>query len=154
MTSTSLACLLYSHISILNSKMNLNWKILEIPPFVLVYKFNILQETFSTSKFVYLEDTQAIPHGCAHPLNSPMVVQSLYLKKGNFWSCNERKKCLGAKTPYLGPICALIYLVNCTRPNIAFAINLLAKFSAKPTKRHWKVSNISRDNSRAQSILD
>ena len=30
-----------------------------------------------------------------------------------------------------------MYLANCTRPNIAFSINLLAKYSSAPTKRHW-----------------
>ena len=30
-----------------------------------------------------------------------------------------------------------MYLANCTRPDIAFAINLLARYSAAPTKRHW-----------------
>ena len=30
-----------------------------------------------------------------------------------------------------------MYLANCTWPNIAFAVNLLARFSAKPTKWHW-----------------
>ena len=30
-----------------------------------------------------------------------------------------------------------MYLVNCTRPNIAFAVNLLARHSANPTRRHW-----------------
>jgi hypothetical protein len=31
-----------------------------------------------------------------------------------------------------------MYLANCTRPDIAFAVNLLARFSSRPTKRHWK----------------
>ncbi|XP_074374274.1 secreted RxLR effector protein 161-like [Apium graveolens] len=30
-----------------------------------------------------------------------------------------------------------MYLANNTRPDIAFAVNLLARFSADPTKRHW-----------------
>jgi hypothetical protein len=30
-----------------------------------------------------------------------------------------------------------MYLTNCTRPNIAFAVNLLARYSVAPTKRHW-----------------
>jgi hypothetical protein len=30
-----------------------------------------------------------------------------------------------------------MYLVNCTRPDIVFAVNLLARHSAAPTKRHW-----------------
>ena len=30
-----------------------------------------------------------------------------------------------------------MYLANSTRPDIAFAVNLLARHSAAPTKRHW-----------------
>jgi hypothetical protein len=30
-----------------------------------------------------------------------------------------------------------MYLANSTRPAIAFVVNLLARHSAKPTKRHW-----------------
>ena len=30
-----------------------------------------------------------------------------------------------------------MYLANCTRPDIAFSVNLLAKYSSKPTLRHW-----------------
>ena len=32
---------------------------------------------------------------------------------------------------------ALIYLANCTRPDIAFSVNLLARYSSAPTQRHW-----------------
>ena len=31
----------------------------------------------------------------------------------------------------------LMYLANGTRPDIAFAVNLLARFSLAPIKRHW-----------------
>jgi hypothetical protein len=38
-----------------------------------------------------------------------------------------------------------MYVTNCTRPDIAFAINLLARHRAAPTKRHWiGVKNIFR----------
>ena len=30
-----------------------------------------------------------------------------------------------------------MYLANCTRPDIAFAVNLLARFSSTPSRRHW-----------------
>jgi hypothetical protein len=30
-----------------------------------------------------------------------------------------------------------MYLANNTRPDIEFAVNLLARHSAAPTKRHW-----------------
>ena len=38
-----------------------------------------------------------------------------------------------------------MYLANSTRPDIAFAVNLLARHSAQPTQRHWTgVKNIFR----------
>ena len=30
-----------------------------------------------------------------------------------------------------------MYLTNCTRLDIAFAVNMLARFSSSPTRRHW-----------------
>ncbi|CAA7017728.1 unnamed protein product [Microthlaspi erraticum] len=37
----------------------------------------------------------------------------------------------------MSAIGALMYLANCTRPDIAFATNLLARYSSSPTRRHW-----------------
>jgi hypothetical protein len=44
---------------------------------------------------------------------------------------------LGPEYPYLSAIGTLMYLANNTRLDIAFAVNLLARHSASPTKRHW-----------------
>ena len=30
-----------------------------------------------------------------------------------------------------------MYLAQCTRPDIAFTVNLLARYSFEPTRRHW-----------------
>ena len=44
---------------------------------------------------------------------------------------------LGPEVPYLSAIGALMYLANHTRPDIAFAVNLLTRYGASPTRRHW-----------------
>ncbi|KAJ1268497.1 hypothetical protein BS78_07G140200 [Paspalum vaginatum] len=47
--------------------------------------------------------------------------------------------------PYLSVIGALMYLANSIRLDIAFAVNLLARYSASPTKRYWNgVKNVFR----------
>lgn len=71
-----------------------------------------------------------------HPLKTPIVVGSLEADKDLFQPKEEDEKVLGPEVPYLSAIGAL-YLVNCTRPDIAFAVNLLARYSAAPTKKHW-----------------
>ena len=73
----------------------------------------------------------------AHPLSSPMVLKSLDVKKDPFHPCEKGEKLLGPEVPYLSAIGALMYLANCTRPNIAFSVNLLARYSSAQTRRHW-----------------
>ena len=59
----------------------------------------------------------------SYPAKAPMVVRSIDLEKDIF-----------RPRPDIG---ALMFLANSTRPDIAFAVNLLARHSASPTKRHW-----------------
>ena len=73
----------------------------------------------------------------AHPLSSPMIVRSLDAKKDPFRPKEENEALLGLEVPYLSAIGALLYLAQCTRPYIAFSVNLLARFSSAPTRRHW-----------------
>ena len=72
----------------------------------------------------------------AHPLSSPMIVRSLYAKKDPFHPKEENEALLGPEVPYLSEIGALLYLEQCIRPDIAFSVNLLARFSSAPTRRH------------------
>ena len=65
-----------------------------------------------------------------------MVVRSLDIEKDPFRLREEGEEILDPEVPYLSAIGALMYLANSTRPDIAFAINLLARYSATPTKRH------------------
>ena len=81
----------------------------------------------------------------AYPSKTPMVVRSLDRDKDPFRPKGDDEEVLGPEFPYLSAIGALMYLANCTRPDISFAVNLLARFSASPTKRHWVgVKNIFR----------
>ena len=67
------------------------------------------------------------PYGCS----------SLEVNKDLFHPKEENEELFGPKVPYLSAIGALMYLANCTRPNIAFSVNLLAGYNSAPTKRHW-----------------
>ena len=72
----------------------------------------------------------------SHPLSSHMVVRSLDVKKDPFRPCEKGEELLGPEVSYLSAIDALMYLANCTRPDISFSVNLLARYSSAPTRRH------------------
>ena len=72
----------------------------------------------------------------SHPHSSALVVRSLEVTKDPFRPKEENKKLLSTEVPYLGAIVALMHLENFTRPDIAFSVNLLARYSSAPTKRH------------------
>jgi hypothetical protein len=72
------------------------------------------------------------------PMGSPMVVRSLDTKTDPFRPAEEGEEILSENIPYLSAIGALMYLSNQTRPDISFTVNLLARYSRKPTMRHWK----------------
>ena len=65
-----------------------------------------------------------------------MVVRSFEVDKDPFRPKEENEKLLGSEVPYLSAIGALMYLANYTRPDIAFSVNLLARYSSVPTLRH------------------
>ena len=74
----------------------------------------------------------------AHSLSTPMVVRSLDTLKDPFRPRQDDESILGPEVPYLSAIGALLYLAQCTRPDIAFAVSVLARYSSAPTLRHWK----------------
>ena len=65
-----------------------------------------------------------------------MVVRSLEVTKDPFQLKEENEELLGPKVPHLSAIGALMYLANYIRPDIAFLVNLLARYSSTPIKRH------------------
>jgi hypothetical protein len=74
----------------------------------------------------------------AYPAKTPMIGRSLQVDQDPYRPRKEGEEVLGAEYLYLSAIGALMYLANSTRPDIAFAVNLLGRYSAEPTKRHWK----------------
>jgi hypothetical protein len=68
---------------------------------------------------------------------TPMVIRVLEKDTDPFWTCQEGEEVLGSEYTYLSAIETLMYLVNNTRPDIAFIVNLLVRYSAAPTTRHW-----------------
>jgi hypothetical protein len=89
----------------------------------------------------------------AYPSKTPMIVRTLERDKDPFRPRDEGEEILGPEYPYLSAIGALMYLANNTRPDIAFAVNLLARYSASPTKRYWTGTKIFFDTSMARQIL-
>ncbi|XP_070679403.1 secreted RxLR effector protein 161-like [Malus domestica] len=74
----------------------------------------------------------------AYPLSTPMVIRSLDIKKDPFRPKEDDEMVIGPEVPYLSAVYALLYLAQCTRPNIAFSVNLLARYSSAQTIHHWK----------------
>jgi hypothetical protein len=74
-----------------------------------------------------------------------MIVRALEKETDLFRPCQEGEEVLGFEYPDLSAIGALKYLANNTRPDIAFVIKLVVRFSVAPTMRHWnKVVNVLR----------
>jgi hypothetical protein len=72
-----------------------------------------------------------------HATKTPMVVRSLRPESDMFGPRRGSEKVLEDQYPYKEAIGALLYLANCSRPDIAFAVSVLARASNEPTKRHW-----------------
>jgi hypothetical protein len=79
----------------------------------------------------------------SYPSKTPKVIHSLDVEKDPFRPRDDGDESLGPEVPYLSVIGALMYIANYTRPDLAFALNLLARHNAAPNKLHWSgVKNI------------
>lgn len=72
------------------------------------------------------------------PVSTPMVVRKLDVDRDEFRPADEGESILDHNYPYLSAVGALMYLSNQTRPDISFAVNLLARHCNRPTMRHWQ----------------
>ncbi|GJS32206.1 hypothetical protein Tco_0530588 [Tanacetum coccineum] len=68
-----------------------------------------------------------------------MVVRTLDVKKDLFRPRDVDEVILGLEVPYLSAIGALMFLAGHTRHDITFSLNLLARYSSCPTRRHCLV---------------
>ncbi|KAJ9556577.1 hypothetical protein OSB04_011191 [Centaurea solstitialis] len=72
-------------------------------------------------------------HHDAKSSSTPMIICSLDIKKDPFHPKEDDEEILSLECSYLGAIGALLYLAQCTRPNISYAENCLARHSNEPT---------------------
>jgi hypothetical protein len=72
-----------------------------------------------------------------NPSKTPMVIRALEKDTDRFQPHQEGEEVLSSEYLYLSAIGALMYPANNTRPDIAFVVNLLARYSAAPTMHHW-----------------
>jgi hypothetical protein len=69
---------------------------------------------------------------------TPMVVRSLTPESDVFGPKMKGEDTLGDGYPYREVIGALLYLANGSRPDISFAVSVLARYTSEPTIRHWR----------------
>ncbi|TPX39984.1 DNA-directed DNA polymerase [Synchytrium endobioticum] len=69
------------------------------------------------------------------PRHNPLECRGhhLYL----YGAAQEGEPLLEPHVPYASALGALSYLANFTRPDISFSVNMLARQTHAPTKRHW-----------------
>jgi hypothetical protein len=72
----------------------------------------------------------------ASPLSAPMMGRSRTLDDP-YRPCEEEEEEFPDKSRYLAAVGALLYLSTNTRPDISFAVSVLARHSQKPEARHW-----------------
>lgn len=76
-------------------------------------------------------------HHKANSLSTHMIIHSLDIKKDINSPKEDDEQILSLECSYLGVIGVLFYLVECTRPNIFFAVKCLARHSIVLTHCHW-----------------
>ena len=95
--------------------------------------FKIFQEEYIYKVF------QCFNMQGGEPVSTPM---DEYLKLGkNDCSKFDVKKVEMAKVPYLLIVGSLMCAMVSTRLDITYAMGVVSRYMANPTKRHWEVAN-------------
>jgi hypothetical protein len=81
----------------------------------------------------------------AYPTRTPMLVGTIEKETNTFRQKEEGEEVLGPEYSYLRLIGAQMYLVNNTRPDVAFIVNCLKDTTQTPTMCHQNcINNILR----------
>ncbi|KAL2650316.1 hypothetical protein R1flu_018444 [Riccia fluitans] len=75
----------------------------------------------------------------AKPVGTPLVNHFKHQLSTKFCPLDATEKGLMSKIPYESAVGSLMYLMVCTRPDIAYALGKVSKYNANPRKVHWKV---------------
>ncbi len=113
-------------------------KELGVPTYCLGLQFDYMKNGTFISQSTYTKKILAqFNMQKSYPVSTPMEMRSLDTAKDMFKKRQDNEPVLDSDKPYLSAIGALLYLANNTRPDISFAVSLLARHSAYPTIRHW-----------------
>lgn len=81
-------------------------------------------------------DTSHMNYKTKHATKTPVIGMSLHVDQVPYWPREEGEEVLGVEYSYISTIGVLMYLANSMSPDISFVVNLLARYSVEPTKRH------------------
>ncbi|KAH9304735.1 hypothetical protein KI387_009139, partial [Taxus chinensis] len=73
----------------------------------------------------------------AKPVSTPMAGH-FKLSKDQCPSSHEEVKYM-TRVPYASAVGSLMYVMVCTRPDIAQVVGVVSRYMANPGKEHWKV---------------
>jgi len=43
-----------------------------------------------------------------------------------------------SRLPYASAVGSLMYVIGCTRPDLAYAVSTVSQFMSNPGRQHWK----------------
>ena len=112
----------------LNNKFNM--KDLGVTDVILGIKISKTSNGLILSQSHYIEKMlKKFKQNDSSPTRTPVDV-NLHLSKNNGKSLSQQE--------YAQAIGNLMYVMNCTRPNIAYAISKLSRYTSNPGPVHWK----------------
>ncbi|KAL2608161.1 hypothetical protein R1flu_026734 [Riccia fluitans] len=72
------------------------------------------------------------------PVSTPLMNHFKHQFSIAFYPLDVAEKGLMSKVPYDSAVGTLMYLMVCTRPDIAYALGKVSKYMANPEKVHWE----------------